>query len=53
MKQKFGWTIAYLVLGLFVCLGFGVAAANGWRAPNFHVLDGSSSGGYLKPPLFP
>ncbi len=44
MKFRFSWTAAYLIFGLFVCLGFGVAAASGWRAPNFHVLDGSSGG---------
>ena len=37
--------IAYLVFGVVVCTWFTIAAANGWRAPNFGVLDGSSSGG--------
>ena len=44
MRPSHGWTIAYLAFGLFVCLGFGIAAANGWRAPNLGVLEGSSGG---------
>ncbi|MFK8114874.1 MAG: hypothetical protein AB8B91_21915 [Rubripirellula sp.] len=34
----------YVAVGILVCLWFSLAAANGWRAPNFGVLDGSSSG---------
>ena len=34
----------YLGVGILVCVWFTVAAAQGWRAPNFGVLDGSSSG---------
>lgn len=34
----------YLVAGLFICLCYSVVAANGWKAPNFGVLDGSSGG---------
>jgi hypothetical protein len=36
----------YLMFGIGVCAWFSVAAANGWRAPNFGVVDGSSTGGY-------
>ena len=35
----------YLVVGILICLWFTMAAANGWRAPNFGFLDGSSSSG--------
>lgn len=45
MKPSSSWTIGYLIFGLCVCLWFGVAAAKGWRAPNFGLLDGSSGGG--------
>jgi hypothetical protein len=44
MKSNKTWAIAYLLFGLCVCLGFGVAAAKGWRAPNLGLLDGSSGG---------
>lgn len=37
--------IAYLCFGLCVCLWYSVAAAKAWRAPNFGILDGSSSSG--------
>lgn len=37
--------VAYLIFGIVVCGWFAVAAANGWRAPNFGILDGSSSSG--------
>lgn len=34
----------YLTVGILICLAFGVAAASGVSAPNFGLLDGSSSG---------
>ncbi len=37
--------IAYICFGMLVCGWFTVAAANGWRAVNLGILDGSSSGG--------
>ena len=35
----------YLAVGISICLWFSIAAANGWRAPNMGILDGSSSSG--------
>jgi len=37
--------IAYACFCLAVFIWFSVAAARGWRAPNFGFLDGASSGG--------
>jgi hypothetical protein len=47
MSNRIFSSFAYLIFGVMICCGFGVAAARGWRAPNFGVLDGSSgsSGG--------
>ncbi|QEG39655.1 hypothetical protein UC8_16510 [Roseimaritima ulvae] len=36
--------MGYAGFCLCVCIWFSIAAANGWRAPNFGFLDGSSGG---------
>ena len=43
--------ITYLIVGLVVCGWYTIAAANGWKAPNFGIAkafsgSGRSRGGY-------
>lgn len=35
--------VFYVCFGAMVCIWYSVAAANGWRAVNLGILDGSSS----------
>jgi len=40
------WFQVYLVCGFCILAWFAIATANGWKAVNLGVLDGSTGGGY-------